>query len=257
MKILVTNDDSIYAPGIKVLTQILQKMGEVVVFAPATQQTAKGHSMTFSGEIKVEKKDFLEGVEAYAVYGTPRDCVNVATDAFVKDVGLVVSGINEGSNISNCCVASGTIGAATAAFNLGIPAVAVSLDFGRKMDYEAGAPYISEIISWFVQQPFNRDFILSINIPNREDGVIKGVTVGDYGGKQLFDSNYEIVRHENDTFYVALNPGGIFYEMDEEQRNKDHDIYALSDGYVVLTPLDDDVVKKDSLSELRKYSFQE
>ena len=250
MRILVTNDDGITAPGIRSLVNALKPLGDITVAAPAEQQTAKGNAMTYDRQLIVERYDFEEGIPAYKVYGTPRDCIYAALDAFMEEKpDLVVSGINEGANLSNCCVSSGTIGAATGAYEEGLVAIAISLDFGSEYPYDRFAPYLRDIAAWFVKQPFCHDFILSVNLPNPKDGIVKGVTVGDYGGRQVFLSKYVITDETDGRITLTMQGSGVSFENVTE--DLDHDMYALSQGYIVLTPLDDDVVKKDSLSQLR------
>lgn len=252
MKILITNDDGIQAPGIRSLVNALKPLGDITVVAPATQQTAKGNAMTYDRELICERYDFDEEVKAYKVYGTPRDCIYAALDVFMDEKpDLVVSGINEGANLSNCCVSSGTIGAATGAYAEGLVAIATSLDFGSEYPYDRFAPYLRDIAAWFVKQPFCHDFILSVNLPNPKDGIVKGVTVGDYGGRQIFLSKYEVEEESDGKITLLMKGSGV--SMEDVVEDLDHDMYALAQGYIVLTPLDDDVVKKDSLESLKSY----
>ena len=250
MKILVSNDDGINAPGIHAMAKALSSIGEVTVVAPALQQTAKGHSLTFGGELRAQKRPFEEGIEAYAVWGTPKDCVDLAVEAlldFTPD--LIVTGINEGPNICNDAVSSGTIGGAVAGYNKHIPSIAASLDFGDIYDYEKCAPVVAQVASWFARQPYNREFALSINFPNTLEP-FKGITVAESGGKHIFDMQYEKVREDEDSVYYFVRGGKLRLENIVE--DLDHDIYALQQGYVVLTPVNDDLVHTDYLDTVRK-----
>lgn len=137
MRILVSNDDGIDFPGIHAIATALKKLGQVTVVAPATQQTSKGHSATYGAPYKTERYDFGDDdIEAYRLWGTPKDCMDIALKAMLREKpDLVVTGINEGVNVCNDNVTSGTVGGASAAFLNGIPAVAVSLGYGDSYDY--------------------------------------------------------------------------------------------------------------------------
>ena len=250
MRILISNDDGIDAPGIKALANALKEMGEVVVCAPATQQSARGSSMTFRDRLKVDEVAFLEGIKAYAVHGTPRDAVNVGLLGILKkDVDLVVTGINEGANLCNDAVCSGTIGAATAAYNVGICAMATSIDYGDEYDYASAGRIVRDLAEWFINQPFCHDFVLNVNIPN---GIpIKGTVVADTGGRHNYHGGFEKVVEEDGTYWQAVYPlSGM--TIDDLIEDLDHDIYALKKGYVVLNPVSDDLVKKSSIPLLRE-----
>ena len=163
MRILVSNDDGINAPGIHSLARALKDIGDVTVVAPATQQTAKGHSLTIGHEIRVQKRFFEEGIPGYAVWGTPKDCIDLAVDALLDHrPDLIVTGINEGPNICNDCVSSGTLGGAIAGFINGIPSIATSLDVGKEYDYDKCSKIIREIALWFLQLPYNTEFALNV-----------------------------------------------------------------------------------------------
>ena len=250
MKILVSNDDGINAPGIHSLAKALREIGEVTVVAPATQQTAKGHSLTIGNEIRVQKRFFEEDIPGYAVWGTPKDCVDLAVDALLDHrPDLIVTGINEGPNICNDCVSSGTVGGAIAGFINGIPSIATSLDIGEEYDFDKCADIIRKIAMWFLDLPYNRDFALNVNFPNiRED--IKGIVVAESGGFHSFDAHYEVIREDEDSQYYVI-PGG-FVVLNDIIEDLDHDIYAMTQGYVVMTPVHYDMVRHKALGKLRK-----
>ena len=182
MRILVSNDDGINAPGIHSLARALREIGEVTVVAPATQQTAKGHSLTIGHEIRVQKRCFEEGIPGFAVWGTPKDCIDLAVDALLDHrPDLIVTGINEGPNICNDCVSSGTLGGAIAGFINGIPSIATSLDVGEEFDYDKCSEIIRKIALWVMGLPYNKEFALNLNFPNIKDD-FKGIVIAESGG---------------------------------------------------------------------------
>ncbi|MBQ1878634.1 MAG: 5'/3'-nucleotidase SurE [Erysipelotrichaceae bacterium] len=250
MRILLSNDDGIQAPGLKVLAEALRDLGEIVVCAPASQQSGKGSSMTFTDCLKVDEIEFAPGIHGYGVYGTPRDSANIGILGIMKgDVDLVVTGINEGPNMCNDSVCSGTIGAASAAYNNSIPAIAVSLGFGENYDFTYSAQLAHDLAVWFMKQDFRKDFILSINVPNTPD--IKGIVIADTGGKHVYGGHYQRQVREDGIYYQAIFPLADM-RLENLVEDLDHDIYAFHNGYVVLTPVEDDLVRKNSLETLRK-----
>ncbi len=250
MRILVSNDDGFDAPGIHSLAKALRPLGEVTVVAPATQQTAKGHSLTIGSEIRVQQRFFEEGIPGYAVWGTPKDCIDLAVDALLNHrPDLIVTGINEGPNLCNDCVSSGTIGGAIAGFINGIPSIATSLDTGDHFDYDKCGPAIRKIAGWFLKMPYNREFALSVNFPNTDED-FKGIVVAESGGFHTFDAHYTVVREDSDSKYYVI-PGG-FVVLNDVVEDLDHDIYAMLQGYIAMTPVHFDMVHHTALDTLRK-----
>jgi 5'-nucleotidase len=248
MRILLSNDDGIDAPGLKALIAPLSTLGELIIAAPAYQQTAKGHAMTIDGPIRVEQ-EVCEGHEAYRIHGTPKDCVDIAITCLLKDrrPDLVVTGINEGPNLSNDCVSSGTIGAATAGFLQKIPSIATSLMYGDGYPYERCAPYVVKYARWFVEQPFNKDFMLSVNFPNVER--FAGEVVAATGGEHLYLQGYIRSEKDGQVYYTAAMEAPAVVNVVPDL---DHDLYAIQHGYIVLQPMDYDLVRYESLEPLRR-----
>ncbi len=246
MRILVTNDDGINAEGIRSLVNALKPLGEIIVAAPAEQQTAKGHSMTFS-PVKVETVDYEEDVKGYKIHGTPKDCVDIVLSTILPNqIDLVASGINHGPNLCNDCISSGTVAAAMAGYMRKIPSIAFSLDNGDEYDYDYWQIEVREITSWFIKQEDNLDYVLNVNFPNCRKPVT--TVVADSGGYHDFPSPYNIEEREDGTYYTV--PFGV-YQSVMEAHDFDHDLYALSQGCIVLTPLDYDLAKKDRIEQLR------
>ncbi len=247
MRILVANDDGIDAPGIKSLVSAIASLGEVYVAAPAEEQTAKGHSMSFLTAIKAKEVRFPKAEKAWKIWGTPKDCVDLALDAlldFTPD--LIVTGINKGPNVCNDCVSSGTVGAATAGFLSNIPSIAYSLDFGAEFDYDFYADHVADIADWFIRQDFNRRFMLNVNIPNTHD--IRGVVVASTGGKRKYIGSYH--KEERDGYMYFKYPVDQVL-LTEIIEDLDHDLYAMQQGYITLQPMDYDLVQQDSVDFLR------
>ena len=130
MNILITNDDGIYADGIIELAKAISKIANVYVVAPESQKSATGHAITIHNPIMVHKIDMGENIKSYAISGTPADCVKVGIEGLFKDINidLVLSGINNGSNLGTDVIYSGTVSAALEGFILNKPSIAISYD---------------------------------------------------------------------------------------------------------------------------------
>ncbi|MBR0385903.1 MAG: 5'/3'-nucleotidase SurE [Erysipelotrichaceae bacterium] len=249
MRILIANDNGINAPGIRALIRILRPLGDITVTAPARQQTAKGHSCTLYEEIKVRPMTIEGDIPAYKIWGTPKDCVDIAIQCLMDEKpDLVVSGINEGPNMANDCVSSGTIGAATAGFLNDIPSIAFSLDFGEQYDYMKPAEEIREITCWFIRQPFNSECLISVNIPNTADP-FKGIVVCENGGTHIYTQDYQ-VRTEGKYLYIT-SPSGTPVTKNVIE-DLDHDLYAIRNNYITINPLDTDLIRNHLVPEVRK-----
>ena len=147
--ILITNDDGIFAPGIKALLEVVQKIGTPIVVAPDKPQSGQGHAITITSPIRLKKVDQFEGVESYACTGTPVDCVKLAKNIILKDrtIDLCVSGINHGSNAALNILYSGTMSAAMEASIEGINSIGFSLlDFSIDADFSGASYYAKPII---------------------------------------------------------------------------------------------------------------
>ena len=247
MRILLSNDDGFDAPGIHALAAEMKKLGEIVVAAPADPQSAKSHSKAVRGQLKVHAEPFEPDDPArqkgYRVFGTPYDSVSVALEAILTDPDtrpdLVVTGINHGSNVAYDILHSGTIGASSAAYFNGVPVIAMSLNGGSRYDYTYSAKYALKAARWFVNQPDNRDYILSINTPNCPDADIKGTIVSRMGRRHNYANSFAKTQGEDgSTMYFDMKVAPNHGNNDEDLS---YDDYAVNHNYVVVTPLDMDV----------------
>ena len=178
--ILVTNDDGIVAPGIRALTEVAAQFGEVVVVAPDTPQSGKGHAITIHDPLRLRKVKIFDGIEAWECSGTPVDCVKLAKHVILKDrnIDLCVSGINHGSNSSINIIYSGTMSAAMEASVEGINSVGFSLsDFSFEADFSASKIWAHKIIQQMLRHPLKQGNLLNVNIPKLPADAIKGALV--------------------------------------------------------------------------------
>ena len=178
--ILVTNDDGITAPGIRALISVMKELGDVVVVAPDSPQSATGHAITINNTLSINKIDIDPDVELeYSCSGTPVDCVKFAVSEILKrKPDLCVSGVNHGSNSSINVIYSGTMSAAVEAGIEGIPAIGFSLlDYNWDADFEPIKTSIKKITKEVLENGLPEGVILNVNFPKLKEDEIKGIKI--------------------------------------------------------------------------------
>lgn len=232
--ILVTNDDGIAAPGLRALVDVAKQLGDVVVIAPDSPQSAMGHAITISGPIRLNKVNVFEGLEAYECSGTPVDSVKLGKYVVLKNrrPDLCVSGINHGSNASINIIYSGTVSAAMEASIEGINSIAFSLlDFSWEADFESGKAFIKQIMQTVLENGLPEGCkLLNVNIPKLKEHEIKGIKVC-----------RQAEAFWAEEFMEATDPRGVpYYWMTGEfvlrDEGEDTDIKALEAGYISVVP---------------------
>lgn len=245
--ILISNDDSFDAPGIHALARALSRLGRVIVSAPAEPQSAKSHSKTVRGKLKVQASVFEPDIAGYRVWGSPYDAVDIALNALLPEPPeLLISGINHGSNVAFDILHSGTVGAASAGYFNHVPAMAVSLNSGETYDYTYAAAYALKAARWFIHQPTNRDYVLNVNIPNCPADAIRGTMVSRMGRRHNYTNTYAHTSDGDFDYYdMAVRPNHR-----DSREDLSYDDYAVNHRYVVLTPLDMEVTAHASMQTL-------
>jgi len=254
--ILVTNDDGIMSPGIRELTEALVKLGDVVVIAPAGEQSAVAHSITLDAPIRVESWSFggdLNHVRALAINGTPCDCIKLALHQLLHRLpDLVVSGINRGANMAINVIYSGTISAATESSIYGIDSIAVSLDSKEPdADYRPAAKYAGIIAQKVLRSHLPRGVLLSVNVPMIPEDEIKGIVVTRQARSRWKEGFVERLDPANRAYYWYR---GTLNILDE---GADTDIHVLENGYVSITPLQHDRTAYGCLGVLSTWSWKD
>ena len=241
MNILVSNDDGIDSPALLALVNELRSIGKVTVVAPNTQKSAFSHSMTIHGDIRYEKRKLFEDVEAYAIWGTPVDCVHIAIRKLCRErPDIVISGINQGPNMGTDLIYSGTVGAAKEGFLMGIPAIASSLCSYTSHDYQYAAGITRDLALSFVNHPDNDKFFLNLNVP---EGKPKGIRVCGTIGWRDYDEGYESITKEDGYTYLVVGLESITDHFSKD--NPDIDVNVVDWGYASLTPLMADQIAHD------------
>jgi 5'-nucleotidase len=229
MKILLTNDDGIFAPGLAAIYKELVAIGDVTVVAPAETKSGAGHSVTFYQPLVCNHVDVNGQFNGYSVFGSPADCVKLALNEFAKGpIDLVVSGMNAGANVGINVYYSGTVAAAMEAAFYHVPAVALSLAMDEPLDFEQGARYCLHTLKKILPSLGNE--VVNINVPRLSLGKPKGIRVVPQS-TQGFAEHYEQKKNEQNQIVYQLS-GGIHREEDELT-----DTIALADGYITVTAL--------------------
>ncbi len=244
-RILISNDDGIYAPGIEVLIRVARSLSDDVwVVAPETEQSATGHSLTIRRPLRIRE----HGANTFAVDGTPTDSVLLAVNELMKDrqPDLVLSGINRGGNLGEDIVYSGTVAAAMEATILGVPAIALSQDFERDEDvpWETAEQWAPGIIQKLAARGWPENTLININFPPVLPGDVAGVRACIQGRRKVGDV---IVR--------GIDPRGVPYYWIGGVRSEDKgvpgtDLAAMADKCVSVTPVSLDLTATGLLGGL-------
>lgn len=247
MIILISNDDGIDAEGIRALAGELGRGHTVFMVAPAREQSASSHSLTLRRPLSVRKV----AERSWAVDGTPADCVNLAVNGILTvRPDLVVSGINHGANLGDDVFYSGTVSAAVEGTLLAIPSVAVSYEMKAARDFEPAAKFTAALVDYLAGHPMPRDTVLNVNIPDSITGDLPPYRVTRQG-KRIYAS--AVVRPvdppESGSFMIG--PGEVPFEDDIES-----DFFAVTHGYISITPLHLDLTNYVSIGEIRQWKIE-
>lgn len=249
MRILLTNDDGIFAPGIQALCRELEKEHEVVVVAPDQERSAIGHAITIRQPLRARKMEF-EGINSrcIAVSGTPADCVKLAVESLLdEEVDLLISGINAGPNLGYDVLYSGTVSAAIEGILVGLPSLAVSLATYDQWNFKPGAEFILQFVSDYHKYDLDSDTLLNINLPlpKESKAEVKITKLGDMGYKNTFEQR---VDPNGESYYWLV--GEVGTGNDEET-----DLVAVNRGYISVTPLQLNLTAEDKIKELKEWDL--
>lgn len=242
MKILISNDDGYMAPGILALAEALTPIAEIMVVAPDNNRSGSSNSLTLDRSLSAHRA--ANGF--YFVNGTPSDCVHIALTGLMSDrPDLVVTGINQGQNMGDDTLYSGTVAAATEAFLFGIPAIAFSQVHHGWTNLDAAAKIAREIVENRLNQ-LQRPYLLNVNVPNLPHTEIKGMLPTRLGK-----------RHQSEPVIKAQDPHGreIFWigpAGQAKDAGEGTDFHAALNGYVSITPLQIDLTHTAQLATLRR-----
>lgn len=252
--ILVTNDDGITAPGIRALIEVMNTIGDVVVVAPDSPQSAMGHAITINSTLFVEKIKVDKGPQKeYSCSGTPADCVKLAVKQVLdRRPDLCVSGINHGSNSSINVIYSGTMSAALEAGIEGIPAIGFSLlDYNWNANFEASKKHIKNIVENVLKHGLPTGVVLNVNIPNLPEKDIRGIKVCRQA-KANWEEEFDKRKNPQGRDYYWLT--GKFVNLD---KGEDTDEWALEKGYVSVVPVQFDLTAHHCIQTLNTWNLND
>lgn len=244
MRLLLSNDDGVFAQGLDVLYQELSKQHTITVIAPDRNCSGASNALSLRTPLRMQKMQ--NGF--YAVNGTPSDCVHVGINRFMeRDPELVISGINHGPNLGDDVIYSGTVAAATEGRYMGLPAIAVSLANYEGEHFATAAKIVADIIAMLPEHPLQPNEILNVNVPDIPYHEVKGIKVTRLGR-----------RHRAETMIKTQDPAGreIYWYGpvgNEQDAGEGTDFFAVANGYASVTPLSVDMTAYDSLQNMSKW----
>jgi 5'-nucleotidase len=247
MRILVSNDDGVDAPGIRILSEGLRAAGhEVVVVAPDRDRSGASNSLTLDLPIRIKRLDEF----TWSVAGTPTDCVHLALTGMLEvEPDIVVSGINNSANLGDDVIYSGTVSAAMEGRFLGLPAVAVSLVTAehKARNFETAARAAVEIVARLKADPLPADTILNVNVPDVPWDALAGFEVTRLGN-----------RHRSEACMPQPDPrGGTVYWIGpagpEQDAGAGTDFHAVRTGYIAITPIHVDLTRYQALEKVSSW----
>ncbi len=242
MRILISNDDGIFAEGINTLAESLAELGDVIVVAPDRNRSGASNSLTLDIPLRIRE----EGQGRVSVEGTPTDCVHFALNEWLDyRPDIVVAGINHGANLGDDVLYSGTVAAATEGHFLGVPAIAVSLV--GKTHFATAAQVVKEVIVNMQSTPLPTNKILNINVPDLPYSDLQPWQVTRLGARHRAEDMVKEVDPRGKTVYW-LGPPGVCQDA-----GPGTDFYAIEQGAVSITPLQVDLTAHDALSGMKQW----
>lgn len=246
MKILISNDDGVHAPGLSILAKALAQIAEVTIVAPDRDRSGASNSLTLQHPLRLRYFDN----NVISVQGTPTDCVHLALTGLLsqdKLPDMVISGINAGSNLGEDVFYSGTVAAAMEGRFLGIPAIAFSIAGNEPMYYSTAAEVAKRLVTLLYEKPIPAKTILNVNIPDIPFDDLKGYEVTRLG-----------TRHNADRMMPSKDPRGhtiywIGSSGKEDDAGKGTDFYALSQSQVSITPLQLDLTHHTARDQIEDW----
>jgi 5'/3'-nucleotidase len=241
MRILLSNDDGYFSPGITLLAEVLSALGEVTVVAPERDRSGSSNSLTLDRPLTVRR---AQG-RVHFVNGTPTDCVHIAVTGLLKELpDIVISGINHGANMGDDTIYSGTVAAATEGFLLGIPSIAISLAAEGGGHLRTAARVAVELVTRFKQRPFGQPVLLNVNVPDVEHDLLRGMQITRLGKRHKAESVVKSKTPRGETVYWIGAAGAA------EDAGEGTDFHAIANNRVSLTPLQVDLTRYAQLEAL-------
>lgn len=244
MRILLSNDDGYFAPGLAALAQALEPIASVTVVAPERDRSGASNSLTLDRPLMLRRAP--SGY--FYVNGTPTDCVHLAVTGMLDELpDMIISGINHGANMGDDTIYSGTVAAATEGFLLGIPAIAVSLANIRDEHFDTAARVVVELVTRFQKQPWSEPTLLNVNVPDVPWAALKSWEVTRLGKRHKAEPVVKSVNPRGQTMYWVGAAGSA------QDAGEGTDFFAVAQHRVSITPLQIDLTHFAQVAALRKW----
>jgi 5'-nucleotidase len=249
MQILLTNDDGLFAEGIQCLRQNLSDLGDIILAAPEKERSAMSHGITIHKPLRAKKISFENNIYGWKISGTPADCVKLALDKLLHHPpDIVVSGINNGLNMGNDILYSGTVSAALEAVMEDIPAIAISVEEeATSEDYEYAAKFLKSFLTKISPHKLSNKNLININVPRITLGPISGVEVTVQGLKRY--SNRVVTRQDprGEKYYWLSG------ELLNIEASGNTDLAAFGRRAISITPLQYDLTNHDYYNKINSW----
>jgi 5'-nucleotidase len=242
MNILISNDDGFLAPGLAILAEKLKEIADITVVAPDRNRSGASNSLSLINPLRVT----LTENGFYSVNGTPTDCVHLAVTGLLETLpNMVVSGINEGANLSDDVLYSGTVAAAMEGRFLGLSSIAVSLAGGSKCQhYDTAAEIAKQLVLRLKQDPLPKNTILNVNVPDVPLAELRGIQVTRLGTRHVAEAVVKTQDPRGRPIFWVGQPGL------EADAGPGTDFHAVNSGYVSITPLHLDLTHYEVFEQL-------
>ncbi len=232
MRILLSNDDGYFSPGLAALARALAALGEVTVVAPERDRSGASNSLTLDRPLSV--RTAANGF--FFVNGTPTDCVHLAVTGLLDHLpDIVVSGINHGANMGDDTIYSGTVAAATEGYLLGIPSIAISLNSRDPRNFETAGRVAADLVRRFVRRPVGQPVLINVNVPDVAHAALDGMEVTRLGKRHKAEAVVKTTNPRGQTVYWVGAAGGA------QDAGPGTDFHAVSANKVSITPLQVDL----------------
>jgi 5'/3'-nucleotidase len=244
MRILLSNDDGYFAPGLASLAQALSAIADVVVVAPERNRSGASNSLTLDRPLNLRRAQ--NGF--HYVNGTPTDCVHMAVTGMLDaQPDMVISGINSGANMGDDTIYSGTVAAATEGFLLGIPSIAVSLAGSELLHYETAAQVVVDLVQRFEKNTHSQPWLLNVNVPDIPHRQLQGVEVTRLGKRHKAEPVVKASNPHGETVYW-VGPAGKAQDAGEGT-----DFHAVASNRASVTPLQIDLTQYNQIGAVRNW----
>jgi 5'-nucleotidase len=244
MKILISNDDGYFAAGLNILAEHIAKIADITVVAPERNRSGASNSLTLDRPLSVKKA--ANGF--FYVNGTPTDCVHIALTGLMDTLpDMVISGINDGANMGDDTIYSGTVAAAMEGYLLGIPSIAISMSQHNSTYFETAARVAVELVQHYQKVGFNAPMLLNVNVPDIPYEQLQGRSVTRLGKRHKAEPVVQLKTPRNETVYWVgasgqPNDGGL-----------GTDFYAVANGQVSISPIQVDLTNHAQLTEIKNW----